>query len=368
MSHQLLRRFFIGLFVIIVLSMVAVVLLYVSGKSGTRLPSGPAQPEVVNNMHAGNFEAAIAAADAVVQDPNADSSMRARAQFSTFAAEFQVTGNVESFIKDVEKMKLIALDETVDIRTRVNALNMVGSAYYISGNNPEVFDAIYKSAPFSDYRVENNPDLSARKIYEWAYSVRKNPDSAIGISKWYSEQPIRNGIRMTEQQLAETIAKAEEYLKLAEAASLEAEKEDPEYLASARYLTYRYDRLRVIIRLATQIGEPYEGRYMEEVDRYVEFARASGVYQAPVTIRNIWFYQAAKLTRDGKTDAAKTVLAGLARDLATLEEPQKDAFVRFMYYELKLRPRGASALQINNMYGVSPEFKAAAEVAMSGLK
>ncbi len=365
MSHELLRRFFIGLFVIIVLAMVAVVLLYISGGKTNRLPSGPPQPEVVNNMHRGNFQDAITAAQKVFDDPNSDSSSRARAQFSIFGAQFELTGDVDSFISDIEKMKTIVLDETVDMRTRVNALNVIASSYYISGNNPSVFAAIYSTAPFNSYLVDKSPEMSARKLYEWSYSMRPTADAAIGISKWYGEQPIRNGVRMTEAQVAEVVAKSEQYLKLAEEAAYNEEKVDPQYLASARYQAYRYDRVRVILRLATQIGEPYQSSYTDEINKFIDFAQQSGKVVSITQIRNVWFYQAAKLNRDGNTDGAKAVLKTLADSIAKEENPSKDSFIRFMYYELKLRPNGASALQLNTMFGLSPEFKAAAETMMA---
>jgi hypothetical protein len=202
--------------------------------------------------------------------------------------------------------------------------------------------------------------------------LRPTSFAAIQIARWYSEQkafypdlsPAKNG---------EYGFLADDYLKKADAASVQEAKEDPTYLNSTRYLVYRYGRAVVIGRLAgfqNRLGPEYQPKYRAAYEEFIDFAETQeNVIAREYVLYSRMFY-AQTLLRNKDEAATKQQLDLLAQEiLAVLNvdtTPSSSVFLRFLRNEYKYRSDGATWKNlVEGEYKYSPNFKAAIEKVLA---
>ena len=320
----------------------------------------------VQKQREGDFSGALAEARLVQDDPGSSAEAKALATLNTLGAEYRVTGEASTRLSDVKKMKEIIMNESVSLWTRVSALNTLAGQYSISGGDSAVFAEIFKDKPFSDYFASaEDPDrtarLSARKLFEWSYSMRPTSFAAINISRWYSEQMLFNPNLPTSTRTKD-LDIAEDYLKKADAVSLEEAKQDSSYSDSGRYLVYRYWRTVIFGRLAGPTRPEYLSEYRATYDEFISFAKAQRNVLAEEYLSYARLYYAAKLALEKDTVGAKTQLDLLADEMSLVSDPSVSVFMRFLRNEYTNRPTGPSWKNlVENKYAISPKFKAAVE-------
>lgn len=345
---------------------------FVSGNiSNSEQSSVPAWlSTTIQKQRSGDFAGALAEARSIQNDPNSSAEEKALATYNTLGAEFRLTGDINTRLSDVRKMKAIVLDESVSLKTRANVLNNLAAAYSNSGATPSVADEIFKDEPFRQYySAAEDPDrmvrLSTRKLFEWSYSMNPTSYAAISIARWYSEQQAFNPGLAT-STLRAYADLAEDYLKKADAASEEEMREDRTYSDSVRYLVYRHWRTVVIGRLAAPDRPEYQKIFRSTYDEFITFTQT----QQNVLARGFLFYArlyyASKLSRVGDDANAKIQLDLLAGELNSVPDPSTNIFLRFLRNEHEERPTGASWINlVESKYALSPAFKAAVEKVLA---
>ncbi len=328
-----------------------------TGNRSTKVPE-----TLVLAVRMGDFQTAVSENRAIQDNPNKSSEEKAVAAYNALGSQYRATADTSARILDVQNMKKVILDKTVSLSTRVGTLDVLTKQYYIAGRDPAVFAEIYKDAPFDSYLAPGDPDLSARHLAEWAYGMMPTSNSAITIARWYSEQRILNPKQSTSTTNA-YLDIAEDYLKKADAASLQESKSESSYSNSRRYLFYRYWKAMIVARLAGQEPkrEPYQTQYREEFERFIAFAKTQQNVIAKEFLQYGHLFFSARLVRDNDTVAAKKQLDELAQELNATENLDTNVFMEFLKNEYKYRPTGVNWLLVKNMSGISPNFKAAVE-------
>lgn len=317
-------------------------------------------PELVSAMRNGGFEEALSYRDKALQDATVSEAEKAKILFATYGADFHVTGDFSAWVRDARNMKQVFLEEDTSLWTRVNALNNLATVYYSSGREQAVFDEVFNSEPFAQYLVPGDPDLSIRQLMEFSYDTYPTSYSAIMIARWYSEQAVNNPRQAA--STTEAYAKvAEDYLKRADRATLREEKQEnkAEYLASSRYLTFRYYRMLIISRLATQLGAPYSEQFDREYQNFFDFVKSQpGNPVAESYGYYARFFYASKLNSDKRPVAEiKEQLDILAESLSLIEDPKLITFINYLKNQRQDNPKSPPSRLVSVFSEISPEFK-----------
>ncbi len=362
MSHILQLTVFLLILVLLLVGLGIVQIFFPAiapFKLGTTRTESVPTP-IINAVRAGDFNAALTERSAVQNNPNATAQEKAVATYNAIGSQFRTTGENAAILEEIRSMKGIITDEAVSLATRVNTLNVFSSQYSISGRDPEVFAEMYKDEPFSTYLVPNDPDQSARKLAEWSYSLMPTSLAAINIARWYTEQVVVNPDQSPETT-QEYATIAEDFLKKAEAASVEEAKRSATYSDSSRYLLFRYWRTMVISRLALQIGEPYRSQVRTTFDEFITFAQSQRNVLAKDQLSYARFFYAQRLFQLEDTVAGQIQLDLLAREMETVQNPKTSPFMRFLFREFTYRPEGANWVLVTELAKVSPSFRVAVE-------
>jgi len=327
---------------------------------GTAADLKPYEPtQLIDSKRMGDHSTAVKNFEAIQNDPLQKADAKALAVYNIYGSRFKLSANILDQIKDVQDMKKVILDPNVALWTRVNTLNILSASYCGSGRDPAVLGEIYKDAPFNTYFVEGEPDLSARHISEWSYSMMPTSFAAVRIARWYSEQKITYP-NLAATTTAEYVAKAEQYLGYADTYAAVEAKNDPQYHDSSRYMLYRFWKAIIIGRLAREKGAPYTGTYRGEYDNFFKFAQAQQNAVAKEYIYYARFFFSGQLMADKDATAAKAQLDQLAQELNSMSNPDVSTFVRFLRFE-STRPTGQNWRLAQYLFKTSPDFKAAVD-------
>ena len=324
------------------------------------LPRPTAPPELVQPRRVGDYELAVSNYEATINDPTKSNEEKAIATYGAAGAKFHVTGDIHDRLEDIRNLKKIVVDSTISLQTRVAALNILAASYYDSGRDPVVSAEVYKDAPFSTYLAPGQPELSARHLYEWSYSLAPTSLAAIRIAEWYSAQYINHPGQSEDMTKAYAVL-AEEYMNKADSASLKETQNDPAYLDSALNVNYRYWKANITGRLATQVGEPYLSQYRDVYDEYIAFAQKSPNVLAKEYLFYARLFYSSELVAHKDSKAAKAQLDLLATELSTLLNPNATGFVRFLRNNQKNQPTGFNWTVTKNSFAISPNFQHAVE-------
>ena len=321
------------------------------------VPSVPT--DLVQAVRDGNFKAATSYNIAIQNDPRKSVEEKALATYSALGVQYRLTGDSNTRLIDIQNMKDVILDERVSRRTRVNTLNVLANEYLTSDEDPAVFAEMYKDAPFKEYLVPGDPDRSALQLAEWSYSMMPTSDAAIGIALWYTKQNVLNP-KQPASEMKANVDRGVEYLNKADAASVQEAQQDMTYPNSTRYLSYRYWRIIVVKRLASQKGEPYQSQYQSAYKEFITYAKGVPNILANEYIAYARLYYASQLAGNGDTAGAKNQLDALAQEMSVaVSSDQK--FARFLRDEHTNRPNGEQWSIVKKMYAISASFKAAVE-------
>ncbi len=320
----------------------------------------PTPMKLVDARKVGDFQTTVAELDSITGDTSKSEEEKAIATYVAAGARFHLSGDVDDRLTDIQEIKKVVLNENISLQSRVNALNVLAASYGDSGRDPVVFAELYKDEPFRQYFVEKDPELSARKLYEWSYSMKPTAVAAARISKWYAEQYVFNP-KQTAQQTAEYAALAVDWLNKADAASLAETRYDPTYAGGSRYIEYRHWKAVNIGRISRQIPEPYGSMWRTAYNDYIDLLKSSDVALAKENIFYARFTYALRLMVDKDTAGAKVQFDELANMLNALSNPDTVAYVRFLRNTYENQPDGSNWVQIRQAYGISPAFKTAVE-------
>lgn len=357
MSQQIMR----------LLGYLSIIILVVAGIGLLQLWLNPLNlpREQIDAMRSGDFQKAVSTTLAVENDPYKSADDKALAVYSTLGAGYRLSGDVSTRIADIQKMKKIILDPQVSLWIRVNMLNVLASAYSTSGGDQDVVAEVFKDAPFSAYTAtakdaDQSARLSARKLFEWSYSMKPTSLAAISIARWHSEQVYYNPTQATSTTREQFMAAAD-YMRKADAASLVEKGEDPTFINSTRYLVYLHWRAVIYGRLAGVKGEPYQSNYRSVYDDFISYAQSQNTVFAEEYLHYARLYYARRLAQDQDFIGAKKQLDTLAQEMNAIRDPKISVFLQFLRTE-GARPEAATWQNlVFSGFVISPEFKAAVE-------
>lgn len=324
--------------------------------------------DIIGSMRNGEFETALGISDSIRNSPEATAEEKAQATFLSIGARYWVTGDSASRLEDIRMMKDIVRDESLSLDIRVNALNLIAAQYSISGADADIYEEIYKDAPFSQYRSDDpNMDraarLAGRNLFEWSMSMKPTSMAAIHIARWYSEQAVfatsTDSVSNTDNS-----QKAEQYLRSADALAMNEVSADPRLVNTPQYLLYKYWRSVIIGRLAASpmVGAGYKDLYRSTYDEFIQFADAQPSPIADEYILYARLFYAGALARDADP-GARAQLDLLAEGINAADS--KSVFKLFLKNEYELRPTGATWVNlVQRQFVRSSEFKAAVEAVV----
>jgi hypothetical protein len=326
--------------------------------------TAPAHPPIdvatisVNNK-AGNYEAALHEYNAIANSTTTSPTNKAMAVLNAHGAMFNITGNIQDFIDEVQAKQKIAVDPNVDLDVRVNALGEVAGSFCSSGRNPLVFKVIYSVPPFSNYLVKGDPDLSSRKMYEWSFSMMPTSKAALRIARWYVEDPLWH-TNLPQATVQDDIAKAEYYLQQGNAlASQELQSGKLTVSAgSGDHRTYLYWHAYVIGALAKLKGEPYKSEYKQNYENYFAYVKNQNSVYANITLPFAhMFYANYLLINDNDTAGAQAQLQQAIDYVKADTHPELLSFATFIQNERQLKPWDNPSQVLYNMENFYQPFK-----------
>ncbi len=295
-----------------------------------------------------------------LQSTLAEPNAQALATFNATMLRFQLTSDFSTYLEDIRNLKSVVLDPDVDQWVRIKALNSVSAAYCRSGRDPRAFEEIYKGEPFEKYLVPGDPDLSARKLAEWSYSIRPTSFAAARIARWYSETI------MHDDSLDETTRN--QYLEettfwIREADRLVArELRDPTFINTMQYATYDLWTTVATGRLAAVVGEPYRSEYRSRFENLFATLKNNPNYNTEEFVfLGLHFYAQLLESVDSDTAAAKARADELAGMIDSLENPEIMTYVRFLRNEYAHRSSGYIWQNTLALMNISPAYKASVE-------
>jgi hypothetical protein len=273
-------------------------------------------------------------------------------------------GDVSDLLQSIDALKQVALDTTVPLQTRVSDLNILASAYSVSGNNQTVLAEVFKGAPWSIYFVPGNPSLSIRQLYKYSYALRPTSVAAIHIAQWYTASHQGQAATTTKQYATFAVT----YLNRADTAAIGDARADSTFASSTQYVDYRYWRAVVIGRLAGLIGQPYLGESSAEYQSFISFAQKSPLVLARVDLLYARFQYANFLQSQLKdTTDAKSQLDLLAQQLNAISDPSANGFVIFLRNISASGAKGRGGTILQYAFSISPSFKATVNTILASL-
>ncbi len=309
---------------------------------------------IVSSRTSGDAGAAIAEYRAITADETRSADEKALAEIAVAGLIPTVSNAKSDRLTEVRKLKAIVLDETISADIRAAALSILGLEYNYSSATPEVFTEVYSGAPFDSYLVKDNPELSQLNIEQASYQLYPSTVAAIAAAQAAAEAYFSTP-NLSEQQKAQYVAIAEDYLKKADAAFLIDADDNRSYTESSRYRTYREYRAGVTGRLAIAKGTPYIEQYRKEYEDYFAFVASMNNQVAP----GVRLQYARILMADKDTEAAKAQLALIVQSIDAYKGQAVMPFLRFLYNEEVARPNGVVISDVKKLAAISPEFKAA---------
>lgn len=289
-------------------------------------------------------------------DPARSSDEKALADVEISGVEFIATGDIKARVTEIQNLKKAYLDQSVSPAVRAAALTVLGREYSLSGGNPAILNEVYKDAPFNSYFVPGSPGLSEINIEKAAYAIYPTTVAAIAVASTASGLDFLKG---TSSSTAAHIALAEEYLKKADAASIQDSKDNPTYIDSDRYMTYSAGRAYTLGRLAILKGEPYESSYRNAYDTLIIPLKSKQRPLPNELLLNVRFQYARVLAVDHHPVGEKQQLDQIAKLLNGITNPDVYSLVQSLRNEKEYRPTGQLWGEVQRMFGVSPDFKAA---------
>jgi hypothetical protein len=320
-----------------------------TGKTRAALPT-----DLIAAQRSGDLEAAqqaLQSASPTTPDDRALVTLNAR------GLAFEASGNPSDLVKDVDDLKSIFLDQSVSLPIRIQALNQLSVEYDDSGNNAQVFNEIYKDGAFKNLLVAGDPELSARHLAEWSYSLYPTSFSAVTIASWYAANALID-TTLSKVQQANYEAKSESYLTIADQLAAQETKQKPDFLNTSRYMTYRYLKALSFAKLGALGVSPYAVSYAKEMQDAIAVTESQQNVTALEYRPYLRFYYARFASRIDHNDTeAKTQLDTLAKELSALQSPATSSFVRFIRNTYQNDKNGQVWGLVRRMMSLSSDFK-----------
>lgn len=347
---------------LIALLAIAVILYFGSsflngGKFNTEIRF-PDLSEIQKAEISGDNQSALAQYQLIKNDPTKTPSEKAIAAIQIAGISFDLSGDVSARTEEIQRMKNIFMDTTLSAATRAAALSVLGMKYNASGKDESVFSEIYRDAPFSDYLVADDPVLSALKLQQASYEMSPSSGAAIYVARLATDI-VFNDPKLSTDEKTSYVGLAEDYLKKADATAIQEASRNSLNPNGERYILYRAMRAVTIGRLAIVKGDPYTKNYRQEFDDFIAFAMSKKSTFANDQILTVRFQYARILERNKDVEAEKEQLDLLGQALSALTNPDTRPFVLFLRNERSNSPTGPVWVSIQDMFKVSPDFKAA---------
>lgn len=320
-------------------------------------------PELIDAKRAGDYEQAVAMYE---NFEGAGSSVERQAfgAYAVLGAKYRATGDVSAQLEDIARLKAgIAASGELRLWPRIKMLNALASQYAASIRDERVFNEIFKDEPYRSYLVPGDPDASIFNLFEWSYSLYPSSLAAIHMARWYATQ-YDLVLSESPERAREFTLKAEEYLKLADAAAADEMVSETNFANSSRYIAYRFWRSVVFDRLATQLGGTYQVQYPSVYTEFITFTQNAQNAMAQEYIQFARLYFADKLAADSKENEAIVQLTQLAGEMRAITNLDTHTFLKLLRHA-DVDPETVAARMIKRMYALSPEFKAAAEEVLA---
>jgi hypothetical protein len=304
----------------------------------------------------GNYQGIVSASDAVLNDPSKTDAQKAMAVIVANGARFHLSGNIADKLADVDALKKIATDDTLDPGIRSNAINVMAGNMANSGENPVVFNEVFKDLPFSSFVVPNDSEASVRHLFEWSYSILPNADAAVNIADLFAEPAYVGGLDAA--TITSNASSAASYIAAADGLIPQEIKRDPGYTQSSRYIDYLWWRTRTVGMLSQLIGAPYSGQYKFSYDQLISTFQQSSNVIAKSDVYYARFYYADVLARSGDIADAKIQLDALAAELKPIVRSSTESYVLSMRNGHAYTPGEYFERWADEAGRISPDFKA----------
>lgn len=311
----------------------------------------PYMTELLSARTMGDDAAALAQYQVIQSDPNTTDEVKAVAVISVAG----ISTDTSAQLRDIRALKKVITDTTITRGVRAMAMAILGNTYNSAGGDSPIFAEIYTGAPFDSFLVPGDSQLSAINLEKASYAMSTTSTAAINIAFIASE------IAFNDPGAAGAtayVALAEDYVEKANAAVVFEAQAGPWYPDSTLYINYRRLKAITIGRLAIVKGGEYEDIYRNEFEDFFTFAKSKLSTAAQNGILSARFQYAKILAADGDALEQKKQLDLLAQALDGLSNPDL-RFVAFLKNEYTYRPTGPGWLSVQEMFKVSPGFKAA---------
>ena len=331
----------------------------------------PSVLQIYDQRKAGDYEGVAANYETIVNDPATSNVDKAVATITQAGAEFHISGDTKDRLEDVRRLKALAIDPALPVKSRVSAISKLASQDRDSGHDPEVFAEIFKGEPFATYFVQDDPELSIRHLYDWSYAQLPSVDAGIRIAEWnaMSYQFYPN---LTQEELKPRQAMAIDYLQKVDAMVAKKIQEYASYAESTAYGNYRYMRATIMGHLAKQGLEPYNTEYRNEFEKYFQFAEASSNSVTKGDLPYLRLFYAKRLYfLEKDSAAAKIQLDLVAKELNAYERPETVGFVLYLKNTRDYKRDGSKGGfdwdSMPKLYAISPEFESAVTKALDAV-
>src|SRR3989344_9493166 len=114
--------------------------------------------ELNEAIGSGNYQRSVDAYEAIVASSEVTATEKADATIWSSKAAFKLSADINDRLESVRRNKEVFLNESVDLPSRIVALNALASSFCGSGRNPLIFQEIYTGEPFNEYLEPGDPN------------------------------------------------------------------------------------------------------------------------------------------------------------------------------------------------------------------
>lgn len=244
----------IGTFVLVCVLAVGGFYLYLQYLSEAEAPQANQYTDEVRNILSlqkqGDYEGAaqeFAELEEAAQAEGGELSTKQEAILNQRSlVQYKASGEQEDALEYIRRLKENITNPELTPEVRAENLSRLAFTYCSFGRDPETLAEIFKDEPFSQYWVDGDSALSARRLLEWAYNeISPSARTAAQIGRWYINRAL---IRpLDDETKAQYIDLTKKYLGEAEQLNTaEIQKRGNAYTRTRQYAGYLYWRAFMI--------------------------------------------------------------------------------------------------------------------------
>ncbi len=273
---------------------------------------------------------------------------------------YKASGEQSDAIEYIRRLKENVLNLELPAERRADDLSRLAFTYCSFGRDEETIREIFKGEPFSQYWVEGDTALGARKLLEWAYNdISPNARAAAQIGRWYVNRAL---IRPLDK------ATIDQYLDLTkryvgEAETLNAQeiaKRGSKYTSSRQYAGYLYWHAFIVNGLIAMGDKTYTvAQARAEYDNLRKIILAQDNASSLQLLPYAYIVEAKFITVIDKDEAkAKMHLKEAIRLVRADPYPKTNEFAEFARDSWNQKWGGYVVTAVADMAALDPEFRA----------